>query len=547
MTAAEDVRRQVIGLERTADGLRRAGERHGAAADELGGAVGLMGDAWTSPRATRLVAGARFVLGELSPVDGALRGAAADLEALAATASRVATQLAELDAAQDAAKRRLIMLDRLPPEDAASERTRTLAQLDEARSDHARQLTLWDQECRETLAQLRHHLELVRRAAERVPASTATRRLAEEGAEQLRPLLAVRARGFPFRSSDGLDQLRELVLTLPEGGVDLLFASFSDDELQDLVAMVHLDSRATTRNAGDARDLRHELWTLIAGSASIETFRRIASVTDDLNPSLADGIGDRASADKARRELFESLLYHEIEGELFWLGATDSHAVAPNDVSQGAIGNCYLIAAMMGIARLDPSALERMFTRNPNGTVTVTFADGTQVTVTPDVAWQPDGDRPEFAGRSILERERDTVEGFELWPLLLEKAVAQRVGGWDEIAGGWAGPTTVDLVGGELTTYERGELSVDAIADYLDQGTVVYFSTVPSRDDDKLNKFYDEVDDLVGRHAYVVEEILPDGRVQLINPWHIDRRRPRPLTEDELQQAWWRLEVVELP
>lgn len=50
-----------------------------------------------------------------------------------------------------------------------------------------------------------------------------------------------------------------------------------------------------------------------------------------------------------------------------------SHEPSPNDLRQGVLGNCYLMAALSGLAERYPEKLRSCLTDNDNGTVTVRF------------------------------------------------------------------------------------------------------------------------------------------------------------------------------
>jgi hypothetical protein len=340
-----------------------------------------------------------------------------------------------------------------------------------------------------------------------------------------------------------LDELAERIERLSPDVLDGVLAGMSDRELASLVSALE---GSWVPGSGWDRDRRHELWTVIARKVELDTFLRLAAHTDDLDPPPSTAIDDAASGREQDQAWFDEVVYRDLDGWLWWHGDDDAHRIDRTDLSQGRLGNCYLIAGMMAIADHDPAALQQALTRNANGTVTVRFADGTEVTVAPTVPVHPDEDRPVFAGRALDEADRDVPGGgYELWPLLLEKAYAQRHGGWGDIAGGWPGQVIVELVGGEHEAFD--EVDLTAIGDHLDDGAVVTFATLPSgRTSEEGRDLYAADPQLTGQHAYVVDGIDHRGRLVLINPWN-PQAPPVRLTPDEADHVGWRVEVNRLP
>ena len=116
---------------------------------------------------------------------------------------------------------------------------------------------------------------------------------------------------------------------------------------------------------------------------------------------------------------------------------------------------------------------------NDNGTFTVTFANGTDVTVSPSFAVDKEANRLAFTNNTLPMNEID-----ELWPLVLEKAYAQYHRGWDEIVGGWPATALDELVGTETTYPDPIETSVDDLAGWLGSNAVI---TMGSLFEDKID------------------------------------------------------------
>ena len=142
----------------------------------------------------------------------------------------------------------------------------------------------------------------------------------------------------------------------------------------------------------------------------------------------------------ALRPKHEGKEYEDFEnGTAFVRGEGDKHAVDANDVKQGALGDCYLIAGMASVARASPEAIEDLIHDNNDGTFDVSlflrpdrYSRPRRVTTTVDsrLAVKSSG-RPLYAGLG------DTTDGQdEIWAPLIEKALAQQKDSYDLISGG---------------------------------------------------------------------------------------------------------------
>jgi hypothetical protein len=109
--------------------------------------------------------------------------------------------------------------------------------------------------------------------------------------------------------------------------------------------------------------------------------------------------------------------YRVVSGALFVNG------IAYADVAQGAVGDCYFVAALAGMARFSPQSIQQMFTDNGDGTFTVRFyRNGTADYVTVDRALPTTATgTAKYAGFG----GRYDNGGNELWVALAEKAYAQ--------------------------------------------------------------------------------------------------------------------------
>jgi len=173
----------------------------------------------------------------------------------------------------------------------------------------------------------------------------------------------------------------------------------------------------------------------------------------------------------------------------------------PDDIRQGDLGDCWLLAVLAGAASVDPDSIRRMIQRNPDGTFTVTFADGERVTVDGEV--------------------RDSG-GHALWVSIIEKAYAQREGGYDEIDGGNANEAFDDLFGSGNDSFDP-----DSTGDWIFGDNVS-----PSDTYDRIDAALDDgrivtasvsgTIGIGGGHALTVTDVRTRGGTKYVvvrNPW----------------------------
>jgi hypothetical protein len=193
-----------------------------------------------------------------------------------------------------------------------------------------------------------------------------------------------------------------------------------------------------------------------------------------------------------------------------------SDGPSQDDVSQGAVGDCWYLATLAATAKTNPTAIRRAVIELGDGTYAVRFADGGGTPVYVRV----DGDLPvtswgamQYAG---LGREGST------WVAVMEKAAACfRYGGlanYADLDGGWMSEAFEDLgyTSHAIWETDNGDDLLSQIAAELDEGKAVTLAIFePAR-----------FSPLIGSHAYTVEAVETDdqGRRTLVlrNPWGID-------------------------
>jgi hypothetical protein len=157
-----------------------------------------------------------------------------------------------------------------------------------------------------------------------------------------------------------------------------------------------------------------------------------------------------------QRDLADPKILTKHDGQLNWNpvagGKLFVDGVSHDDVVQGSIANCYMVAAFSSVAQADPKAIENAIKDNGDGTYDVRFFESTgygrpmkEVTVTVD------GDMPMLDGASQGKYGK-TREKSELWVGVMEKAYAQWKGGYEVIGNGGRSTEVFTAITGKSTS-----------------------------------------------------------------------------------------------
>ncbi|WP_017557358.1 C2 family cysteine protease [Nocardiopsis baichengensis] len=284
-----------------------------------------------------------------------------------------------------------------------------------------------------------------------------------------------------------------------------LMWSLGDDEIRELLDL----------------DGVHEI---VMTKADLETLRHLRGIDrGGIDPTFDDVEGDSANTQDGRRT---DLAWGELPNGSLW----GDGQISSDDLNQGALGDCWWLAGIGAVADQDPGAIKRMIRENANGTYTVTFGDGSQVTVTPDLVVNSNNSAAfsDPGGEGVL------------WPAILEKAYAMKEGSYGEIEGGWPKDAMETVTGEDAGEIPMWMVEEDMLSTIMDEGSPVTVTT-PG---DKKNSHYEleSGDELAGNHAYVVKEIK-DGKVTLYNPWG---HQHATLTMDEFREKLQTVEVGSL-
>jgi hypothetical protein len=203
-----------------------------------------------------------------------------------------------------------------------------------------------------------------------------------------------------------------------------------------------------------------------------------------------------------------------------------------SDINQGQIGDCFLLSSMGEIALLKPTFISNMIHVNSNGTETVTLYDASNGTVP---TWNATSFKPVnetitnlFPTNSVNGgASQDVVAGQkEIWPQVLEKAVATLDGGYSAIADGGSPLVAMEELTGHATSYAiPGNLTLASLLSDVNSNDMIVMDTkatgaLPNG--------------LVNNHAYMFEGVTGSGAsaaVHLGNPWGFDQPNPIPFSQ----------------
>jgi hypothetical protein len=236
------------------------------------------------------------------------------------------------------------------------------------------------------------------------------------------------------------------------------------------------------------------------------------------------------------------LLEHVDHGRLFIKGPKDVAAIDPNDVSQGAIGDCNLLASMRALAQT-PDGRARI------GQMIHERKDATGQTVYDVTLHVCDGDKlvpktftvaSDFVhGHAKFGDKDEKTNEVELWPAVVEAAYAQAHGGMDEITKGGSPATAMEsLTGKKAEAYVPARRMHD-IEDLARECSAKMVVLSTQRESKTFG--------LSGHHAYVLEQIrlAQDGKLYLVlgNPW--GKEDPKAIPADRFTELFSEVTVGE--
>lgn len=192
--------------------------------------------------------------------------------------------------------------------------------------------------------------------------------------------------------------------------------------------------------------------------------------------------------------------------------ALDDEDLSLEEVNQGALADCWLLASAAAVASQDPDFIRDhlRYDATTNSYTVTLYEKGKAVDVTVDAS-------------VITEGARDSSENAS-WLSVYEKAAAEFMGGhyedieYDSPARGLELVTGQEVIsiGTDPTWFWQERPSLSSIGDHVGSGQPVVAAT---RDPGGWSGS-PVADDVVGNHVYIVQAVSPDGEsITLINPW----------------------------
>jgi hypothetical protein len=210
----------------------------------------------------------------------------------------------------------------------------------------------------------------------------------------------------------------------------------------------------------------------------------------------------------------------------------DAAAISVNDINQGQIGDCFLLASIGELALFHPAAITGMIHPNANDTETVTLytASNGQLPTFNTNSFAPTdvAVTNSFPDYSVNNGADQDVVGDqkEIWPQVLEKAVATLDGGYGAIMNGGNPVVAMEELTGQPATYmSPAALTLTDLNSFVTAGDLLALDT-PSQPGLPFN--------LVSDHAYMLESVTTQGGaavLQLGNPWGFDQPTAIPLSQ----------------
>jgi hypothetical protein len=210
----------------------------------------------------------------------------------------------------------------------------------------------------------------------------------------------------------------------------------------------------------------------------------------------------------------------------------DTAAISVNDINQGQIGDCFLLASIGELALFHPSAITNMIhpTSNDTETVTLYTASNGQLPGVNTSAFAPVNVSVtnSFPDDSVNNGVNQDVVGDqkEIWPQVLEKAVATLDGGYSAITDGGSPVVAMEELTGQSATYmSPAAMTLGELNSFVSAGDLITMDT-PSTSGLPFN--------LIGDHAYMLENVtMQSGApvLQLGNPWGFDQPTAIPLSQ----------------
>ena len=217
----------------------------------------------------------------------------------------------------------------------------------------------------------------------------------------------------------------------------------------------------------------------------------------------------------------------EVAGTPFLKAPGDAREIEADDVRQGELGSCYLLAGMAAVAHMQPNRIRsRIRAIGPDASHVKIRDTWYRVSHQPALTYGS----PVYArGDSVY---RDGRRVYELWPSLIEKAAALQRGGYESVESGptWRGLNMLGYETDSIVCTLYWGLS-KRLRKALERKQPIVVGFPPYIDRTPLGRELG----IVALHAYAIVAKKNGGFV-LLNPWG-HSHPSRPLTSSDLRKT----------
>lgn len=140
-------------------------------------------------------------------------------------------------------------------------------------------------------------------------------------------------------------------------------------------------------------------------------------------------------------------VYTEIEGHQAFVAG-----IHPNDVDQGLLGDCYFLSSIASIAQHQPSFIKGLIEPKEDKSYDVQLFKREWFGRLHPMRINVHAVVPQKDGKPVFTRVGDVIKSrfgrqVEVWPIILEQAYADMMGGYNKVIGGWPHHAMESLTG----------------------------------------------------------------------------------------------------
>nr|WP_294500998.1 C2 family cysteine protease [uncultured Rhodopila sp.] len=254
--------------------------------------------------------------------------------------------------------------------------------------------------------------------------------------------------------------------------------------------------------------------------------------TDAQFPGTLDGNSNDTGAFDSFRTSAAAQASAVLTDTLYLQEPGETSAISVADINQGQIGDCFVLSSIGELALFHQASIMNMIHTNPNGTETVTLheASNGQLPTFGTTSFKAIGVTVSnsFPAYAVDNGANQDVSGGykEIWPQVLEKAVATLDGGYGAIMNGGNPVIAMEELTGQSATYmSPAALTLANLDSFVAAGDLIAMDT---------SNAAGLPFNLVSGHAYMFEGVTTQAGVPTVtlgNPWGFDPPAAIPLSQ----------------